>query len=70
MRIKEKIMIKDEWAGDYLPGQVNSLREANQQLQIKIRAMEEDVRFLRALENAGVDNWDGYEYACRAMEAD
>lgn len=23
----------------------------------------EDSRFLRCLENAGVDDWDGYEYA-------
>ncbi len=24
----------------------------------------QDSQFLRALEAAGVDNWDGYEYAC------
>jgi len=27
------------------------------------KELVEDVRFLRCLEHAGVDNWDGYEFA-------
>jgi len=26
--------------------------------------LREQLRFLRALEEAGVDNWQGYDYAC------
>ena len=28
-----------------------------------------DQQFLRALQGAGVDNWDGYEYAVEALES-
>lgn len=27
-----------------------------------------DVAFLRALEAAGVDNWEGYDYACEIFQ--
>ena len=30
-------------------------------------ALKEDSRFLRELENAGVDNWEGYSIAYRAF---
>ena len=30
--------------------------------------LENDQQFLRCLEGAGVDNWDGYEIAQDAME--
>ena len=28
----------------------------------------EDTRFLNALQTAGVDNWDGYDYALEILE--
>jgi len=30
-------------------------------------ALKEDKRFLNALEAAGVDNWDGYDYALEIL---
>ena len=30
--------------------------------------LKEDQQMLRALEGAGVDNWDGYEYAQDALK--
>ena len=30
----------------------------------------EDSDFLNCLRNAGVDNWDGYEYACAEYNQD
>lgn len=29
-----------------------------------------DQAFLSALQAAGVDNWEGYEYACRIMDGE
>jgi hypothetical protein len=29
----------------------------------------EDSEFLEALKQAGVDNWDGYSYACEIQES-
>jgi hypothetical protein len=31
-------------------------------------ALLRDSRFLQALENAGVDNWEGYEFAFEGVE--
>jgi hypothetical protein len=31
--------------------------------------LKEDSRFLRCLQGAGVDDWEGYEYALDALEA-
>ena len=36
----------------------------------KYEAMAEAVRLLRALQYAGVDNWEGYSYAMREMYGD
>lgn len=33
----------------------------------KYEALERDSDFLAALEGAGVDNWDGYDFAVQAM---
>ncbi len=30
----------------------------------------EDRKWLQALQNAGVDNWEGYDYACELMNED
>jgi hypothetical protein len=30
----------------------------------------EDQQFLHALQNAGVDNWEGYDYALELLEKD
>lgn len=32
-------------------------------LQSKLSQLEEDSRLLECLRNAGVDNWDGYDFA-------
>lgn len=31
--------------------------------------LQRDSDFLRALEGAGVDNWEGYDYAIESLEA-
>jgi hypothetical protein len=33
----------------------------------ELEELEEDARFLNALRRAGVDNWDGYDYAIDDM---
>jgi len=38
------------------------------ELEKKIKELESDVRFLRALEAAGVDNWEGYSEAQQLWE--
>lgn len=37
-------------------------------LESDYKRMQEDVRFLRALETAGVDNWDRFSYAQEILE--
>ena len=37
--------------------------------QEEYNELKQDQDFLRALEGAGVDNWDGYEFAQEAMDA-
>ena len=44
---------------------VNVTIEECQKIRLYIEELEDDQDFLRALEIAGVDNWNGYEYACR-----
>jgi hypothetical protein len=34
-----------------------------EELEKSIRNMQQDVAFLRRLQAAGVDNWEGYEFA-------
>jgi hypothetical protein len=36
--------------------------------QEEYEALLEDSRFLRALESAGVDNWEGYSFAYEDVE--
>jgi len=36
-------------------------------LQSEYDQLKEDVKFMRALEAAGVDNWDGYSYALELL---
>lgn len=38
--------------------------------KMEYESLLEDARWLRALEDAGVDNWDGYSFACELMEED
>lgn len=33
-------------------------------------SLVEDRKWLQALEGAGVDNWEGYDYACELMNED
>lgn len=42
---------------DALLAEVDRLRE-------QVAELQEDAAFLNALQIAGVDNWDGYSYAC------
>lgn len=50
------------------------LRTTGLELLEKIRteavSLQEDSDFLLALENAGVDNWDGYSYAYREVHGE
>ena len=41
----------------------NDIREFLTELATEVEQLEEDVKFLQALRAAGVDNWDGYDYA-------
>lgn len=41
----------------------NQLQARIAELESEVDDMREDVTFLRCLENAGVDNWDGIDYA-------
>lgn len=36
--------------------------------EAKLKQLEEDQKTLRALEGAGVDNWEGYEMAMEEIE--
>ncbi|WP_037805017.1 hypothetical protein [Streptomyces sp. NRRL F-5135] len=38
--------------------------EATETLRARVAELEKDAAFLRALEAAGVDNWEGYDDAC------
>lgn len=40
-------------------------REEWFELKRYLEDLEEDREFLYALQAAGVDNWNGYEYACK-----
>lgn len=44
-----------------------SLMELYKQSLDKQTTMEEDIKLLRALEAAGVDNWEGYDLAREEM---
>ena len=46
----------------------NSIRENLETLAAEVQALEEDAKFLSALRAAGVDNWDGYDYAFDILE--
>jgi hypothetical protein len=32
-------------------------------MRVELENQQEDLAFLRALEDAGVDNWEGYDFA-------
>lgn len=57
MTWKEKIQLV-AWKGE-MADAVELLLEMDQEINIQ----DDDIRWLRALEAAGVDNWQGYEYA-------
>jgi len=44
-----------------------ALEEEVKQLTRQINGMEADVSFLNCLRNAGVDNWEGYDFAIEAF---
>lgn len=49
-------------------GKFTEQKEINTKLQSIIDSQQEDVDFLRALEAAGVDNWEGYDIAQDYLE--
>lgn len=44
---------------------IKELEDRIEELEYILADYEEDVEFLCALHSAGVDNWDGYEFACK-----
>lgn len=46
------------------------LTDQVRQLRARVAELEEDAAFLRALEAAGVDNWEGYDGACEIANGD
>lgn len=59
-----------------LARELEDTRELNVQLMSKIKELEDtlqeqnkDLKFLDALFSAGVDNWDGYDYALEIRES-
>jgi hypothetical protein len=56
------------WEG--VPENNRSLMVAVAQKILDSQEDSEDLRKLRALETAGVDNWDGYAYAMSIMDGD
>lgn len=44
---------------------LNAKEDEIEQLRARLASMEEEVAFLRCLEAAGVDGWEGYEDAQR-----
>ena len=47
---------------------LDELQEKYNELRERVEELEDDVKFLRALEAAGVDSWEGYEVAQEMME--
>ena len=43
--------------------ELQRLRNRIHTLEQDLESVQEDVAFLEALRSAGVDNWEGYEYA-------
>lgn len=62
--IKDKKYLCQNYKGE---DDVNWLLYADD-LDTHIDTLMEDSMFLAALETAGVDNWDGYEYAQEIMD--
>jgi len=44
-----------------------SISDRLNELATKVEKLEGDARFLDCLQAAGVDNWDGYDYAHEMM---
>ena len=44
---------------------IKELEDRIEELEQILAKYEEDVEFLCALRSAGVDNWEGYEFACK-----
>lgn len=58
-----------EWElEDHIREVIVELNNRIMDLEIKVEEMEYDVAFLDCLSAAGVDNWDGYEYAQEMMD--
>lgn len=49
---------------------IKELEDRIEELEQILADYEEDVEFLYALETAGVDNWDGYELACKIYKGE
>lgn len=45
-------------------------RQEYDELMDRITDMEDDLQLLSALQAAGVDNWDGYDYAISLYEGE
>ena len=49
---------------------IKELEDRIEELEQILADHEENVAFLYALETAGVDNWDGYELACKIYKGE
>ena len=47
---------------------IRELKERIYELEQQVEGMQEDVDTLQALENCGVDNWEGYEHIGEELE--
>ena len=53
----------EEWTHETAKIEIAHLRKKVDELKETIAEQEERLRWLDALEEAGVDNWEGYDYA-------
>ena len=60
--------ICDEHAEDFETDLLNNPGLDDPCLYCQIKELEADRKLLRALQGAGVDNWDGYDIAVEMMD--
>jgi hypothetical protein len=62
----------DDWVddGNYSAQTVIDLRDALKKYLKERESLLEDCKWLAALENAGVDNWEGIDYARELLNED
>ena len=55
---------------NYNEDDVSQLNDWGVWASSEIDRLQSDSDFLNALRNAGVDNWEGYSYACETLQED